>query len=554
MGSNPTRAAVAGAALAGVVFLALVVGSFVASEQFIYYWDFSGYWIATIRLGDLLDDPAQALSALVESVRNQKYNLLPAVPLAPISRLFDHDRTGWVLTVLIVYGLPALVALGFAAVRLGDGVDVRGAPAVAVSAAVLLPALWAPLLRGSVGIGGVTLAVVVWLSCVFPLREVTTRRVVLWGVLLAALILFRRWYGFWVVSWVIALGIEALIEGSGGRDRYRGLRVVAAVAALVGVVLLVVATPIALRMLTTDPAASRAAYRAAHFYLDGLGKVVGRFGVTTLAFAAAGLVIALRNPATRSLARALAWQTAATLLIFLRAQPFDRHHYYLIAPQVAVFSGVLLIELTRRARDATGPRVVRAGCLAILAVGFVAAFYGPMGRRLDDPWALFAKPRFEPQSRDDLAEIVKLSGTLDELTRADGGQVYVLSSYWLLNEDILRNAHLTTDAPDIASRVLLSAHIDRKEGFPHRLMQADYAVVTNPPRVHLRPTEQEVIVVPAQQILDGAGIGKAFRLLPHAFTLQDGTEVSIYERTGPIRPLAKRALRERLERDLSAAP
>ncbi len=544
------RAPVVWAALVGIAVLAAVVGGFVASERFIYYWDFSGYWIATIRLGDLLHEPLEALVALVESVRHQKYNLLAAVPLAPVSRLLDHGRLGWVLTVLIVYGLPALLALGLLTVRLADARDDRRAAALAVGAVVLVPALWAPLIRGSVGIGGVGLGVAVWLLCVFPVRDASSRRLLLWGALLATLILFRRWYGFWVASWVVALGFEALVEGRTRAERLQGVRVVASVAAVTGILLLVAATPIAVKMLTTDPAAGRAAFRASHVYLDGLGKVVDRFGVLPILFAAGGLVVAWRNPETRRLARLVTVQTVTTLVVFLRVQPFDRHHYYLIAPQVAVFVGVFLIDLMRRAQASVGPGVALVACLATLVVGFTAAFVPPVGGRFEDPWSLVAKPRYRPQVRDDLGEIERLSRALDARIGGSQGKVYVLSSYWLLNEDVLKNAHLTTAAPDLSDHVLLSAHIDRKESFPRRLLKADYVVVTDPPRVHLRAEEQEVITVPARRLLAGTGIGRSFRRLPESFELQDGTVVAIFERTAPISSPARRALRERLERDL----
>ena len=538
------------AALAGIAVLAVVVGSFVASERFIYYWDFSGYWLATIQLGELLGDPSAALELLVESVRHEKYNLLAAVPLAPLSRVFDYDRTAWVLVVLAVYGLPAVIALAMVSLRMADAARVRWAPLVAVATVVLLPALWAPLLRGSIGIGGVWLAVVVWLVSPFPVREMSIRRAVGIGAMLAGLILFRRWYGFWVLCWVLALGIEAMIARGAWRDRLSGLRKVAVQAASAGVLLLLIATPIALQMLTTDPAASRAAYRALDFYADGLGRASNRFGFVPLAFAAAGLAVAWRSPAHRSLARVMALQTFLILVIFLRAQPFDRHHYYLIAPQIGVLAAVFLVDLARRAGEAVLPRVGLAAGLAVLALGSVLAFGAPVGQGLSDPWGVLATPRYQPQVRYDLPEIVRLSRTLEALADEPKDKIYVLSSYWLLNEDILKNAHLTTEAPNIAAHVELSAHLDRKERFPTRLLTADYAVVTDPPRVHVRAEEQDVILVPAAQILAGTGIGRSFQRLPGEFTLQDGTTVSIYERTGPVRSMAKRRLRERLERDL----
>lgn len=531
--------------LVGIFVLAVVSYAFVRAERFVYFWDFSGYWVATIRLGELLSTPGAAMEAVFESVRHDKYNLLAAIPLAPISRVFDDDRTAWVLTILVVYGLPAVYGLVVLVGRL-DRERSRAAAALAAAVVVLSPALWAPMLRGAVGIGGVGLAVVLWLAYGTTLREIPIRRAIVCGVLLTVLVLFRRWYAFWAVGFLAALAIEALVQPRNPGERRAAAIVFGVTAAASCVALFAIATPIAISMITADPAADRAAYRAPSFYLDGLLRIGRHFGVLPLLLAACGLGRALRNPQTRSLARLVAVQTVVVLVLFLRTQRFDRHHYYLLAPQVVVFASVFLAGIARRAG---GGRVVAGACVAVMALGFGAAFSPGVAASVGNPGWLFGAPRYAPYTRDDLPEVVRLAEELDARTRDAGGKIYVLASYVLLNEDILRNAHRTTEAPDLSDRVLLSAHLDLREPFPSRLFEAEYVVVTDPVRLHLPPSEQEVISIPARQILAGEGIGASFRRLPVAFTLEDGTEVGIWRRKTPVPADAREELRSLLARD-----
>lgn len=537
------------ASLVGISALAVFVHAFVSAERFIYFWDFSGYWVATIRLGELLPTPGAAIEAIVESVRHQKYNLLAAIPLAPVSRLFDYDRTAWVLTVLSVYGWPAVFSLVLLAERLGGIRREAVSLALTVAVVVLLPALWAPLVRGSVGIGGVAIGVVLWLAVRSPLGEISVRRAVGCGVLLALLVLFRRWYAFWAVGFLGALVVEALVQPRSSEERRRAIARLASLGLTAGATLFVFATPMALRMISSDPSADRAAYRAAHFYLDGVARIVSHFGLLPLVVAGAGLVIAALHPDSRRLARLMTVQLVIVIALFLPTQRFDRHHYYLLAPQVAVLGAVALGTLERRARDARPLRWVVGAYMGVLLLGFGAAFTVTIADRVGPSWVLFGAPRYQPHTRSDLPEIVRLAKALDLRTRYSHAKVYVLASHVLLNEDVLKHAHYTTEAPDLSDRVLLSAHLDLREPFPGRLFKAEYVVVSDPVRLHLPPEEQEVILVPGEEILSGRGIGKFYRRLPDTFVLEDGTEVGIWKRTRPVPRKERERLRARLARD-----
>ena len=59
---------------------------FVTQEHYVYFWDWSYYWLMSQELSvSLMHHPMSALRSLITSVRNDDYNLLPVLPLFRLS-------------------------------------------------------------------------------------------------------------------------------------------------------------------------------------------------------------------------------------------------------------------------------------------------------------------------------------------------------------------------------------------------------------------------------------------------------------------------------------
>lgn len=76
-----------------ILGLAILANAFavyyVAQEHFVYFWDWSGYWLFYLDFSEsLLAHPIRALISLIDSIRSSDYNLLPVLPLTPFAWLF----------------------------------------------------------------------------------------------------------------------------------------------------------------------------------------------------------------------------------------------------------------------------------------------------------------------------------------------------------------------------------------------------------------------------------------------------------------------------------
>src|ERR1700730_506130 len=100
-------------AFLGFVILAdAFAAHFVVQEHYIYFWDWSRYWVTSLDFSTLLvERPFAALQQLIECVRSCDYNPLPVLALIPVEWLFGTSRLTYILTIPSLYLLPAAVVI-----------------------------------------------------------------------------------------------------------------------------------------------------------------------------------------------------------------------------------------------------------------------------------------------------------------------------------------------------------------------------------------------------------------------------------------------------------
>ena len=84
--------------------------------------------------------------------------------------------------------------------------------------------------------------------------------------------------------------------------------------------------------------------------------------------------------------------------------------------------------------------------------------------------------------------------------------------------------------------------MEKRDGFSWAAVECDYLIVADPIQYHLGEENQHLVTVLARPVLEGTGIGAAYRRLDVSFPLQDGVTVYVYERTRDIAPEEYRAI------------
>ncbi len=536
-----------GLAAATMVILNVFAAGFVSSEHTLYRADQLAYWEYSSGLAsDLRADPFSAVQKIAWSVAHSDLNLLPALPISCFMVGFGDSRATYILAVVNIYGLAVVLALLVAMRWLSTGGLQRRRSPVPFAAAVALlwlPALWRPVLIGYLGLGGVALGLVI---LTLYLREDPAagrwEYLALIGFLVAMLALFRRWYAFWVAAFFVMIAVDTMWQLAKRRSLKRNqLWRVGKTPVVIGLAasatLLALATPLILQRLSPGYAQEFVAYTRGAGLGRRLGELVGEFGLVPIGLTVAAAIVLVRRSDSRRIGVLLPLHMVVTYALMVRLQDHGPHHWYLYLACALLLVGLAALQVL----DSIGSNTARwttAGGLVAAGLVVTTSVYGEWCRPMADALGpLVPRHRVRPLQRADLAEVQRLLSFLDQQMARRDGYVYVLGSTGTLSDQSLAfaNRSLGTDfrSPPF---ILQSAHVDRRDGFPRMLLEAEYVVVPDPPQNDMNPSRQRVVMIPTRSFVEGRNIANAFRRLPVEFLLEGDVHVWVFERERPIEP------------------
>jgi hypothetical protein len=301
------------------------------------------------------------------------------------------------------------------------------------------------------------------------------------------------------------------------------------------VTLSAVAWPLLVTMATTDYADIYSAYAEHTSLLAALAQLVRSFGLVLLLLLTGAATYLISKRSTRWLAILLSTQLIVMFVHFSGTQTMGPHHLYVLMPGAFLILSNAAIELLSERRD-----LVRNAGVAILmlyvanGIGSGIAVFAPAGEPLRAMLVpLIPDNRRIPLVRDDIDAFAGITAYIDSLVVSDSqiDAIYVLSSSQTLNVVHLRNLEASTGITFHAVDSLLrSSEVDKRDGFPRQLLIADLVIVADPIQYNRRPSDQYVVGIPAQAMLEGTGIGAAFRKLPESFEFGDGVKVLIFKK------------------------
>jgi hypothetical protein len=412
---------------------------------------------------------------------------------------------------------------------------------LATTSILFLHMLWAAVLRGYPDVGGIVLiGSILLLHFGKPLAEQGLGSLVATGVLLCLLVLFRRWYAYWVVAFFPALAVAHTLDpyqrrSIAWRQYLTASRNLIIIGLTCAVTLFALATPFALRAIQTDYSDIYSAYRFSGSLLDAAGFLPRVFGWVEIVVSLGGLVWLAVRKETRVAGSFLLVQFSVVFLVFVRTQDFGVQHYYLLIPSIAVGAAAVIVGLWQRIPSDLWRAASVGLVLTALLLSSATAFV-PRAAGIADPFgSLFPQWRFHPLVRNDIDVLENLLARVNELELKQPGDLYVLASSEVLNSNALQNVcKLHPDPQFFCNSILSTNDVDKRDGFPHQFLQARYLIVACPTQYHLRPQDQRVIGVLAREVMEGHGIGASFQRLPGEFKLEKGVTAWIYAKVRPF--------------------
>jgi hypothetical protein len=533
---------VAGIFLVLVIIANLFTVCFITQEHYIYYWDWAGYWLKYMDLSTSLShQPMNTLDSLINSVRNDDYNPLPVLPLVPFAWLFGTSRLTYILAITNVALLPSVFIITVLAQRVLSQQFSRSSFILISTSVLMLHALWVPVLRGMPDVLGILVIGNILLRLFAqPFAEQKLSHLVTIGLLLCLLVLIRRWYAFWVVSFFPALAVVQCLDiyqhhGVVWRQYINTIRNIIIIGMTFSIALFTIATPLMLRILHTDYADIYSAYKSSHSLLESAEKLIPYFGWGVIICGLSGLVWLVTRKDTRVVGSFLITQLFIVFGLFLRTQDFGMQHYYLLMPAIGLGIAVMLIGLWTQINNKLWRLISVGFVFVVLITSFITAFIPKASNVSNILGSFVPQARFYPFIRHDMDELARLLNHLNKLEARQQGDIYMLASSFTLNSEILDVAcRFSTQQWDFCDHLLNTNDVDKRDGFPRQFLHAHYLVVASPVQYHLRAEDQRVVGVLLREVMKKQGIGSSFQRLPDEFRLDNEITVWIYEKVKPF--------------------
>lgn len=501
--------------LPGLLLVALL-----SKERFVYFWDFSNYWVKAISFVELFfSEPFKAFETLYHSINHDEYSLLPNLLIAPANKLLGLNFGSYVFSIYLMYLIPLTLLISSLCIKVGEIENNKLKLALPLMCLIFTPLIIAMRagMPDMVGLIIIFIVLKVLVGNDFLINK-NYKAALAIGVLLTLLLFTRRWYIFWVVAYFPTLLIVNAIQSVVRKQRTIFLNTIMNLAisgVLLVSVVLVFFYPYFEMSILKDYKDIYSAYRDS--VLQQLVGLPILYGTLTLILSGVGVFLLCRHSdISRKLISFLLISTILIFILFTRINAFAIHHSYLLTPFIVVsyMFGATLAKTKLK-------KPIFISSVAILVLNFMAVFMFPVlsvARLLS---GIDAKPR----ARSDFSEVVRLSDDLLAI-QDQGNLIYVLASSSVLNDDIIKNTKL----PDLHAfpNVFVSQHVDKRDRFPGELFLANYVVVTDPALVHLREGDQHLISYLNNQILNGA-LHRHYETV-HDYALGEGVSAYVKRR------------------------
>ncbi len=502
--------------------LALIFAvAYVLMSKTVYFWDDSTYW----DIGRMLADKPLNFGFIKDvynSAGTSDYNYFVAVPVALWMKLFGITRVSYTISVVIFYLIPAYIAVYLVAEKLSSK------PLFAYTVTLLmLPSMWYITVIGFIDVAGVVIA----LMCYFlyitnVLDNKKYLKYILLGVMLAFIMIIRRYFAFFTVSFVTVMVIETILL-------HRNFKELIVTLLSFGFVLIVLFYPFFVNILLRDYGVLYSSYK--YSFATDLKLITRYFGLVSALLILVGTVrLAIKNKEMRGIF--VLCQLLICAIMFVSTQTHGQQHLLLYMPGIVVTLILIINNITKR-------RMILFICIIALVNVLSPCINRKQPQNIQEIKALSMFPTYsvKPKKRTDINSVLALKRTLDKKI-PEGATCGVLASSFVLNSSILINVvpslNMTENRED--DYIVGLPEVDSRDYWRlNELYECDYILVATPAQTHLAPGEQTIITQGVESFKNKTDIALAFSEISD-FDMKIGSiDVKLYKKISNITETAK---------------
>ncbi len=512
--------------LAWAVILACSAIIYIAKNKIIYYWDDANYWTVARSISDG-GLAGHLWQSVYESIGNMDYNYVAGLISALFAHLFGGSRLVFVLSCVLMYLVPSVLMIYAITKKLG------ARPYFTVSAVMLLcPVITRLAFLGFVDIGGMLICLVCYyLYFTKEGQKQSVIKSVIIGALLVFMMIWRRYYAFFAVSFITAMIADVIL--------FKKKWYCAAAVMLTSAALIVFCfRDFLMNILLVDYGTAYSGYKYA---VSTDFKLITRyFGIIFLALlAAASVYMGVKKKEYRPIILWLQIITCAAM--FMATQTHGQQHLLLYLPSV-----IMLIILSIKHLETRNQTALVCIVALINTVNVCIPRIQPENINDISHYALAPDFSVYSEKRDDTEEILALKKKLDTLV-ADGGEMGVMASSLTFNDDVLRNVEISLNAVE-GRRDYIKAlpMVDSRDTDLSLMYTVGYMLVAYPAQTHLADGRQTVITEGVNSFTYMTDFASAYEEVPDSATQIGDISVKLYRRTRDVTDEEKQQFESRL--------
>lgn len=510
----------------GICFLTLIFTlSYALLSRTVYFWDSSTYWDISSMLAK---KPINFgfISEVYNSVGTSDYNYLVAVPVALWLKMFGTSRVSYIAAITLFYLIPSELAIYKLSKRISK------APLVAFAITVaIIPSLMYLTAIGFIDVAGVFVALLCYL--IYFKDEKNTKDSVILGVLLTLIMVVRRYFAFFSVSFVTVMIIDAILFK---KDRKKLFITLLSLA----LTLVVFLYPFLRNILLKDYGALYAGYK--YNPVTDIKLITRYFGLTFLLTLLASVPYAIVKKHEIKGAFALL-QMLICVFMFVSTQTHGQQHLLLYVPALAVIviTGINAIQ----------KQWMFIFICVLAAVNMLSPCIWrtqPQNIQEIKSLALFPSYSVKPEKRDDIHELIALRRILDEQI-PEGEKCGVLASSFVINSSIIENVIESVNMKEAREDQYITGlpEVDSRDYWRlDELYNINYLLVATPAQTHLAKGQQTIVEQAVSSFKNYTDIARFFERV-NGFKARIGNiNLELYRRIGDVTETAKTEYRLRL--------
>ena len=508
------------------VILNVLAILYIKNSNFIYFWDNATYWDISRKIADgvLLPD---IFKSIYDSVGSMDYNYVAGLLSALFIKIFGESRLCYVLTLVNLYLLPSIILIYHISKKIGK------APKITTSLVMLIiPSITFMAFIGFADIGGLIGGLLVFNLYYYKDKGKEPLRFILIGIILVGMMIFRRYYAFFAVSFITAMIADCIIN----RKKWYYPMLSALVS---GLLLIFVFRDFTFNILLRDYGTLYSGYK---FSVMTDVKLITRYfgAVYILIMAVASGFIIIRKKDLRPL---ILWiEIIVCAVMFVMTQTHGQQHLILYMPSFIIMTIIVIRCINKEWM------LISVVLLSIVHTVNVCIPYKQVDN-IQDIKHISYIPSFSmlPRKRADAEEILELKRKLDSVV-GENETLGVLASSFVLNEDVLRNVEPSLGYKRVRDDYIVSLpQVDSRDLDIKIYGDLNYVLVVTPYQTHLAQGEQDIVCQAVDSFISWSDIAMSYEEMYDFYTEMNGMEIRLYKRVRQIPEYAYTALLHRLK-------